>query len=307
MTTFIPTPEIITTDATLQDLSREKILFPVEMVPTSELLGGIITPSDSAYSIVATINKKRHLLQTCSGQYNLKENKDIFPVIEKMLDDAGIKYTSKFSHIGYSKFYAEYVFTERFTSVGTEEDIIFPMLNVTSSYNGKLPMSLGFGLHRQVCSNGLTMPFPSRHNFNQTVKHTDKLEIVFGAWIESIKRFIDEFTKKREENKFLTNLDIMAGREVKNIKARIEDVKKAVKDFPVRTIDLAIEIATAETDRLGYKHGNDWLVYNGMNEALFSNRSTKHPEFKAEIDAKLFDWILSGRKAPRPKMKAVTA
>jgi hypothetical protein len=89
----------------VQNLEREALFFPVEMVKTSDITGGMLTPSDAAYSIVGTVNGKQRLLQTCSKQYNLKENREIFPIIEQMLDEAGIKYQAKYRHIGYAKFY----------------------------------------------------------------------------------------------------------------------------------------------------------------------------------------------------------
>jgi hypothetical protein len=278
-------------EAILENLNkRQQLLFPVEMVETSSITGGMITPSDSAYAVVGTIKGQKRLLQTCSKGYNLKKNAEIFPVIEDMLDKAGISYQAKYRHIGYAKFYVDYILTDTASHVGMEVDKIYPMISCTTSYNGKVPCTMSLGLHRLICSNGLTMPVFDRNQFNQTVKHVDKLEIVFANWMEHIKRYIKEF--KMKDNILLNNLNILANSPVMDIETRIEEVRNAVK-FPAKTIDLAIEIATRETDMLGYQKSNDWLVYNGMNEALYSNLSDKHPEFKAEIDANVFDFILN--------------
>jgi hypothetical protein len=274
----------------LADLATQDIYFPVKKVLTSSITRGMVTASDNRYSVVGTIDGQRHLLNTCSKDYNLKKNEEIFPLIEKMLDAAGIKYEAKFSHIGYAKFYGQYRFTDHIQALGTEKDELYPMLKVGSSYNGKLPLNLSLGIHRLVCENGLTIPVLSRHNYHQSVKHVEKLDEVFERWLAHIDKFIHEFAKK-EDNPILTPYMTLHDVPCLRVKERIEEVRNAVKEFPVKVMDLALKFIAEETDMLGYQQANQWLVYNGMNKALYTNNTVKHPEFKDIVDSKIFDYI----------------
>jgi transposase-like protein len=280
----------------IENLTNKGLLFDVVKMPTSDLMGGIVTTSDNEYSVVGMIGDQRRLLNVCSDTYNLKPNAEIFPVLEQKFKDAGIHYEEKYRHINYNKFYGDYALKGFPQSIGKKDDIIFPRVFVNHSYNGKTQLTLGCGLYRLVCSNGLVIPYEGaeRSNFTQTVKHTDKLDIVFARFLGTVEMMLEEYQKGNTIENFRT----FAERPVLDVKERIEQITdkknpKAVTKFPTATLDLALEIIQRETNNLGYRQANDWLVYNALNEALYSPKSNIHPEFKQVIDAQVFDFMMS--------------
>jgi hypothetical protein len=287
-----PAPKEAAKKVSLQEILREQLLFPVEKKLTEELTG-MVSRSYNKHSIVGEIESKIHLIHQCSDSYKLLPNKEIIPVVEQILLENGIAYKATYKHIDNAKFYIEYDLIGmrvNVAPVGTKADWVTPKIMIWHSYNGKLQCQMMFGFFRAVCQNGLTIPVAGkeRDNYNFKVKHVDRLEKEYEKFRFYIAKYLAAFRDKR----LMRDLAELAARPLDDYTARIEEVVDAVKKFPSTTIDLAIQSVTKEANKLGYQRATDWLVYNGLNQALYSSESDKHPEFKYAIDSEVFDYLL---------------
>lgn len=278
--------------------SRDYMLFPVEMRDEE-------MPSNSDYCkrIVGQINGGDFLLNQCSPVYELVPNIEIFPKIEEVLDNNGIKYVAKYTHVKHVRFYADYTITDNryaYNMNGTG-DTIQPMLRVQHSYNGLTKYRITFGYFRLVCSNGLVIPVKEMEEFNLVIvgKHTEsiklsfkKLDIMLHNFTQNAKQITTQITAKYEQ---------LGGVWVANPQDRIAEVLKAcdiaaVDNNKFNTIDNILERIEKEanSNALGYNGKvNDWLIYNGINQYLNDNdRNIAVPEKRMETDSKVLEYLL---------------
>ena len=279
-------------ECTLADL-----LFPVERIDNPN-------PTNTEYSkiVVGKIADKEVHLNYCSGVYQLVPNKTIFPEIEKVLDDNGIQYEKKYSHINFVKFYVEYKITDpRFVyrMKGTN-DTINPLLRINHSYNGLVKYKIIFGYFRFICSNGIVIAVQEMKDFNLVIigKHTLSILNSFTELDKMLKNFsanagiiVSSITAKYE---------LLGSRRVTNVEDRITEVLKANKIAIVEnnnfdTLNFIADKVTSEANNptLGYNGSvNDWLIYNGINQYLYSNRNIVTPDLRMEKDSKIFEYML---------------
>lgn len=274
--------------------SRDEFFFPVEKVLTSDLMPNYLTTSENEYSIVGTIEPgQKKLLYTCSKAYNLVSNAELYLPIEKALHDKGIKFNVVYSHIAHQKFSADYILEDSVMYINSPDDTIMPKFQIQHSYDGGLKLNITFGIFRLVCSNGLTIPMKGteRLNFNVTSKHTDRMNTVVAGFMKHLKKFMFAW-----ENKAITsNFVDMSGTAVKSVKDRIAEVAHAT-NFPKRLLADTEAIVERERKMLGYDIANEWLVYNALNEVLFSTKSNMHIQAKNMVDEKVIDHMLFPKK-----------
>ncbi len=253
-----------------RECTLDELLFPVHRIQNPDL-----TNSEYSKTVVGMVNGKRMNLNYCSGIYQLVPNRAIFPEIEKVLDDNGIQYEKRYSHINHVKFYVEYKITDSrfaYRMKGTN-DTICPLLKVQHSYNGLVKYKIIFGYFRFVCTNGLVIAVEQMKEFNLVIigKHTaailnsiEKLDKTLKNFVENADTIISSITAKYE---------LLGGRWVTNPKDRITEVLKANKIAMVdnnnfNTLNYILDRITVETTdkNLGYNgFVNDWLIYNSIN------------------------------------------
>jgi len=189
----------------------EEMLFPVEMASISEKLG-LNSISTTEYGIFAEIGGQTTLLNTCSSNYELLPNANIFVVIEEMLKSAGIDFTVEYGMYQFSRFFADYKLSVGGISVGNDKDLIYPVLRVEHSYNGLWKYKMTFGYFRLICSNGLVVPVSGHEESNITIvgKHTSKILKSLESLLEKIYFFTSN------NDKFSEKFQISADRWVKN-------------------------------------------------------------------------------------------
>jgi hypothetical protein len=282
-----------TTTNNLQD-----ILFDVQKVTMEEATNGLLVggTSETEYAIVGKINKKNHILNSCSERYNLVPNSAIFSPIEKELKARGIDFDVTYKNVNNVKFYGDFVMNSDFLNVGTDNDIISPKINIAHSYNGLLNYSLTMGYFRLVCSNGLVIPVKGQeqHNFQAKGKHTPSLDQNLAMMLEKMDYLITNKELVQEGfnslyNTKVTNLDnfLLESMEAIGMNAENKRSGKKTKNF-----DYAKEIAQKEAKKLD-SDMNLWLVYNAVNNTIFNDDlNTKHDEFRTADDTKLMSHLL---------------
>jgi len=277
----------------------EDILFPVE-IRDEEMR------SNTEYSkkVVGQINGGDFLLNQCSNIYKLIPNADVFPNIEKVLDDNGIEYTVEYSHINHVRFYADYKITDKnygYTMKGTN-DKIMPMLRVQHSYNGLTKYRIIFGFFRQVCSNGLTIAIEEMKRFNLVIvgKHTEQIIRSFDKLNEMLVYF--GANAHMISGAITAKYDKLGGVWVAKPEDRLKEVLEATKIIIVENNkfntmnDIMSRISLeANKDNLGYDGKvNNWLIYNGINQYLNdNNRNIATPETRMEKDSKVLEYMLA--------------
>lgn len=281
-----------TTICTLNDL-----IFPVEMKDNPR-------NTNSEYSKVVTgiIKGNEFDLNYCSPRYALVPNEMIFPQIENVLNANGITYSPSYKHINNVRFYADYNINDKrygYRMNGTN-DIIQPMLRVQHSYNGLTKYKIVFGYFRLVCSNGLVIAVEQMKEYNLVIvgKHTEQILHSF----EELNTMLQNFGQnaKQVTSDIVAKYELLGGRAVTNVQDRITEVLKAVKVTAVdnskfNTVnDIVNRITKEATDpTLGYGgRVNDWLIYNGINQYLHSDRTIVAPELRMETDSKVFEYML---------------
>lgn len=281
-----------------KSINADGFYFPVEIV--DEELN-----SNSEYSkrVVGIIDGEKTLLNQCSDRYELIPNSEIFPNIEEVLDNSGLKYSVEYSHINHVRFYADYVIHDKdlsYSMNGTT-DKIKPKLTVQHSYNGMTDYAINFGYFRMICTNGLTIPVEEMSEYNLSIKgkHTTQVIKSFEKLNEMLHTFI--------ENRTVIGLAITSKFEslnkeaVLNVEDRIKEVLEASKITAVenKKFDTIADIterinAEAIDTNLGYKGTvTDWLIYNGINQYLNDNkRYATAPETRRKQDSRVLEFML---------------
>ena len=286
------------------------LLFPVELRENPRR-----TNSEYKKVVVGTLEDGEEIdLNYCSNRYELVPNAVIFPNIEKILTEHGIKFEVQYSHTSNARFYANYVITDeryRYKIKGTNDEIC-PVLRVQHSYNGLTKYRIMFGYFRVICSNGLTVPVQEMSKYNLVIigKHTSSILRSLKQLDTLLSQFANEAIQITAD--ITEKFEMLANRPVADVKARVEQVLRQNKIGMVdnknfNTVDnianriLAEANSTARiinldlTERtLGYNGKvNDWLVYNGINQYLGDDSvNIASPEKRMETDTKIFEYML---------------
>ena len=281
------------TVTTLDDL-----LFPVEMIDNPNL-----TNSEYAKVIIGHTERGTMDLNYCSKTYGFVPNENIFPKIEETLNDHGIKFESKYTHVKDVRFYGDYRINDAnytYRIKGTSDEI-FPMIRVQHSYNGMTKYRIMLGYFRLVCANGLVIAVQEMKDFN--------LQIVGKHTVEAIKRSLVEFDGMLERfcneaptiTKAITSKyeKLASSKLTVDLEDRITEVLEASKITAVdnakfNTVNTIVNQINLEMDKnLGYTEINDWLVYNGINWYLNEgSRNTELPEKRIETDSRVLEYLL---------------
>lgn len=282
----------------MSDTTLNEILFPVSMVDEENYR----TNPEYAKKIVGVINGEEWLLNQCSSLYELIPNEEIFPVIEGIFNDAGVKFSANYSHINYVRFYADYqIFDKRFEyRINGTGDVIRPMFRVQHSYNGLTKYKIVFGYFRLVCTNGLVIPVEEMKSYNLMLvgKHTESIKKSFDTLKEMLEMFSTrgDIVLKAITDKY----EMMGGRSVTNVQDRVKEVLAAgniiaVDNSKFNTVNNIVSRIEAEVNNptLGYTTVNDWLIYNGVNQYLYDNNvNNMPPEKRMDVDTKILEYML---------------
>lgn len=282
---------------TLTNLSE--MLFPVEKVEITDFECN----SDYSHDIYVypqTGVKRR--VNSCSNRYELILNADIFPQIEEILDDSGVQYQKTYRMADFSRFYVTYRITDKrfqYHIKGSQNDIIEPKIDVMHSYNGMVQYTIVFGYYRLVCSNGMVIPVEEMKEYNLMIKgkHTAQIKKSFDQLQNKLEYFVNNAAQITLA--ITAKYDMLAGKSITNVDDRIKEVlnvlnlnertlKSGEKSFP--QFDIVKEAIDKEV-KLYKGKVNDWLIYNGVNQLIFSDEYKTAYEKRQEKDSKVLEFM----------------
>ena len=231
-------------------------------------------------------------------------NTQIFPNVENVLKTNKIDFRANYSHINNVRFYADYVITDsrfEYKMKGTN-DVIQPMLNVRHSYNGLTKYAITFGYFRLVCTNGLVIAVQEMKEFNLQIvgKHTDSIKKSFKELDGMLKYFSTNATKVT--NAITAKYERLGGSWVADPAKRLEEVLNAsgiiaVDNSKFNTVNDLLGRINHEVNMSGLGYNgmvNNFLIYNAINQYVNdNNRNIAVPEKRAEIDSKVFEYMLA--------------
>jgi hypothetical protein len=238
-------------------------------------------------------------------------------VIEEMLKSAGIEFTVEYGMYQFSRFYADYTLKTGGISVGSDDDLIYPVLRVEHSYNGLWKYKMTFGYFRIICSNGLVVPVAGQEESNITIvgKHTSKILKSLESLLEKIYFFTSN------NDKFSEKFQISADRWVKNWEERVLEVigatgigARGMKKNKDGTFSGQIYERILEESNTLKLNGrvNDWLIYNGINYHIFNAETSGGKQYDTamnlmkEYDKEVWNTIFNHPNSiPQPKKKLV--
>lgn len=288
--------------AKLQKLGRvteiENICFPVEVRDNPRT-----TNKEYSKVVVGIINGQEWDLNYCSDVYSLIPNADVFPNVERILNEKNIGYNVEYRVIDNVRFYADYNITD--TNLGYRiegtNDIIQPLIRVQHSYNGLTKYQIKFGYFRLVCTNGLTIPVEEMKEFNLCItgKHTESIKHSFDELEKMIIKFGDE--AHTITNAITTKYQKLANKKVIDTKKRVTEILEGtqiamIDNSKFNTLNdiTARIIEEINNPQLGYNgQCNDWLIYNGINQYINDdNLNVATPEARQDKDVRVLEYML---------------
>lgn len=281
----------------IETCSLRDIIFPVELRNNPRK-----TNSEHSRVVTGIINGEEVDLNYCSPRYVLIPNEMIFPKIEDVLNANSIIFSSTYKHINNVRFYADYNINDPRYSyhINDTNDIIQPMLRIQHSYNGLTKYKIIFGYFRLICSNGLSIEVETMKKYNLIIvgKHTEQIL----KSINELNIMLQNFEKNANQitSDIVEKYELLGGRVITNVEDRITEVLKAVNirivsNNKFNTINDIVSRITKEATNptLGYNGNiNDWLIYNGINQYLYSDRTVIAPEIRMEVDNKVLEYML---------------
>lgn len=267
-----------------------QLYFPVEKVALSQITKGVFeTPSGMTHAIVATKpDGQKRLLTYCSNKYTLLKNEDIFiPLLNEVQKNFNIKVKARMDN--YSKFFVDIILQGTKLGFGPKKnDDIVPKIRIYNSYDKSLIYRHRGGMHRLVCTNGLTLPIEELSQ--QRSLHTPSLNKVMRD-AKSLMETLEILQNNYEElcDTYFEIYDQSVG----DIELRVEEVVENTK-FPIHFTGEVIERIMQERNTLGLKNFNDWLVYNGFNYSLNHNEDMPLTQDKREkLDETILDYLFN--------------
>ena len=290
-----------TTIATL-----DEICFPVELIDNPNK-----TNREYSKIVVGEVDGEDMDLNYCSPRYELVPNEMIFPKVEEIFTQHGIKFDAEYSHTDHARFYGNFIVEDSrfaYKMAGTNDEIKF-LWSFQHSYNGLTKYKGLCGFHRVVCTNGLTVPVQEMQEYNLALE---------GKHTASILRSLEEFSQilvnvtnnlgqvktavtSRYETLGKRWMDGHGGKMVKRTEDRITEVLKAtginIVDRPtLRTMPTIMAAINKEAKKVGFGYNgriNDWLIYNGINQYIHDDKlNIASPEKRRDKDSKVLEYML---------------
>lgn len=269
---------------TLNDL-----LFDVEKIKNPA-----ITNSEYSHIIKGNVNGQIMDLNYCSDRYELIPNKLIFPKVENELTNRNYKFTKSYHMVDNVRFYSTYILEDKNLAIGSNNDIVKPMIKINHSYNGLTKYSITFGYFRLVCSNGMIIPVEG---------HEDKNLIISGRHTKEILNSLNSLWSKMDyffniQTTIKKRFEILTDRIIPNYSDRIEAVLNATALKPSKNQLEYINNTILNESKILKLPINDWLIYNGINAYIYKsvdakgNKSKALPEKKREHDTKVLKYML---------------
>lgn len=274
------------------------ILFPTQLVGLDSLMN-IQNSTKFSQAVLGVIDGTPKILGIHGGQYALNDNTKFIGGIISKVDSLGIGYNTQTYNYNNSKFNVRIVLDGIKFSLtnnkGVTKDNLSPMLDITNSYDGSSSPSFSMSTYRQICSNGM---IGLQRVASLTKKSTKQINYCF----DSIPQMIDEFVLSFGEQVVIA--DKLASKQIFDVKARISEIATALDLFKAETsskgvitgysdtVETIHNVILTEAKELGTSP-NEWLLYNGLNEWLFSLDNSITDTNRNKIDVEIVNRLLA--------------
>jgi hypothetical protein len=278
---------------TLDDLT-----FPVDLIDNPN-------KTNQEYSKIVTgiVDNEEIDLNYCSPRYELVPNEMIFPKVEEIFMQQGIKFTVQYSHTNHARFYGNYTIEDQKFShkMANTNDVIKFIWNFQHSYNGLTKYKGIAGFFRVVCENGLVVPVEEMKEYNLVLEGKHTASILHS--LDQFQQILVNVTNNLGivKTAITTKYESLGGRWVTKPQDRIEEVLKATKirlveNANFNTLNNITQRIMSEAKKTGLGYNgkvNDWLIYNGINQYIYDdNRNIASPEKRRETDSKVLEYML---------------
>lgn len=257
--------------------------LPVEKMPMADVLPGYGFNSGITHLIVTQTPEGPKVVNSCSKNYTIIRNEDIFkPLEEKMTEAFDIEI--KGSQLNYSKFYMDFMIKDKAFPILAKDSII-PQIRVMNSYDGSLKYSFKLMFLRLVCTNGMTVPMSDAKGAHIKMMHTPS---AIGKW-EKVVDIAHDFLSKAKD--MLGGYKELASNKLTLEEAilRIEEVLKHTK-APSKAKERMVDKLQQE-HKMGLPY-SDWLVYNAVNYELNHGEGKSPLHKKDKVDQQVLNYLL---------------
>ena len=235
--------------------------------------------------VVYPFGANRPIRVGCTSEdYLLVPNSEVFGLIRQTVIDNNVKFVEKYTMYDYSQFEMELIFPNNYF-IMNGKDVCFLKVSMLNSYSGVSKHKVEFGLHRAVCTNGLTLPV-SDYAIDFSGKHTKSL----ASDLQGLSQNLDKFLNSPNDLK--SPFEVLEQRRLNkaDLKAYIEPIIKSAGILPIEnskfnTYDYLNERIETEMNVLNVQEPNKWLVYNAINHYVYNDSLNNFtPEKRAKID-----------------------
>lgn len=266
--------------------------FVTETVETSVLMDMVTNTEYSKVVVAIKNNGTTKALNFCSKVYKLLNPFEYWTKISDLLIKNNIEFEFQ-AEIKNDVFFNAKFLLKKMNgeslglTVGNKKDALYYSIFLGSSLNGLQMYSICGGFFRLICSNGMKIWFNKDQAFEYKGKHTGSMENA----LNSLEANLNEFIKVKGFKTLTKKFNLLYNTKVVNYGQRVEEVMKAV-GIKKGLDDITATIKT-EMSELGEMVCNDWLIYNGINNAIYDNaKNVKSSDVRDELDRKVFAEII---------------
>lgn len=256
--------------------SNKEFYAPVKMVKSSTLTTEVNFLSyNNSVVIVDHPELGPTVVNNCSDGYGLIPTYQIFPIIEKKLEEKfSIKRNYEVRDV--AKFYANYTITDLQVNVGKEK--LEPFVRFQTSYNSKIQFSAFFGFYIKR----LNLYIYGGERYPVSLSHTEgNIEKIIEGTFKGVDNLIKEMEK-------LPAFSILSQNVItrEHLSSFIEKTIETTKFYQIpKDIE---ETILSEMKILKEKEINKWMLYLAMMSQLAHNPKIKmQPENQVALDIKV--------------------
>lgn len=270
----------------IDDKLKADNVFPKNrMLSLSELTK--LNVRDNAHAIVV----ESDLVQIVKKGYGHLPNEKFFMEVERVLMEAGLKYSTSYINRDNTNFAVDYILTGDADGliIKNGKDIVFPTLRAANSYDGG-NTSCRFGFFRPM--NSVTL-FPVQFKIGFGLNHYANIVEDVVKEINNLASQFGDPDYKLTKEKFNT----LADKSIMNVAEFVKEMAKSLSlfqfhesgsDAPSEQAAEAIRQINGEAELMGVKP-NYWIAYNIISSIIHGDGTT----FKQQRnnDSKAFDLI----------------
>jgi len=283
-----------------------EMLSPVSKMNLAKKFG-IQGNSGCSHGIfVQTKNEGQKMVSTCSDRYELVSNSTFLPQLRnEVLNTFGNGNVSeRYSIKDNAIFTFEFIVDNQHICFGgNKKDRVKMKIGGRHSYNGQEQYKLEFGnmVYRQICSNGMmAWAMDEDSAFSITGKHTEKILSSIDLFKNNVNEFVNKDQLKCIAASYQPLYDNWVAKwhdrviEVMNV-AKIGTTQQGDKKGTKisKNVEHVVNVINSESKHLYDGAVNDWLIYNGINNLVYSDNYNATESARDKKDKAVFEALMS--------------